>query len=72
MQNNLTKKEINNLYNGAKKYDIKELKTKANLFSFSKISSVIILAATLEEVMPHLLNPVATYTLGVCSEYLHI
>ena len=28
MQNNLTKKEINNLYNWAKKYDIKELKTK--------------------------------------------
>ena len=28
MQNNLTKKEIDNLYNWAKKYDIKELKTK--------------------------------------------
>ena len=28
MQNNLTKKEINNLYNWAKKYDIKKLKTK--------------------------------------------
>lgn len=28
MQNNLTKKEINNLYNWAKKYDIKELQTK--------------------------------------------
>ena len=28
MQNNLTKKEIDNLYNWAKKYDIKELQTK--------------------------------------------
>ena len=28
MQNNLTKKEINNLYNWAKKYDIKKLQTK--------------------------------------------
>ena len=28
MQNNLTKKEINNLYNWAKEYDIKELQTK--------------------------------------------
>ena len=28
MQNNLTKKEINNLYNWAKEYDIKKLKTK--------------------------------------------
>ena len=28
MQNNLTKKEIDNLYNWAKEYDIKELQTK--------------------------------------------
>ena len=32
----------------------------------------IIIADTIELVIPHLLNPVATYTLGVCSEYLHI
>ena len=28
MKNNLTKKEIENLYNWAKEYDIKELQTK--------------------------------------------
>ena len=32
----------------------------------------IIIADTIELVIPHLLNPVATYILGVLSEYLPI
>ena len=41
-------------------------------FSLSNIISDIIIADTIELVIPNLLNPVATYILGVLSEYLPI
>ena len=41
-------------------------------FSLLSIISDIIIADTIELVMPHLLNPVATYIFGVSSEYLPI
>ena len=42
MQNNLTEKEINNLYNWAKKYGIKELQTK-NINELLNIKELIIM-----------------------------
>ena len=37
-------------------------------FSFPNILSAIMFAATFDDVIPHLLNPVATYTLGIVTE----
>ena len=41
----------------------------AYLFSFPCTKSTRIFAAAIDEVIPHLLKPVATYTFGVFGEY---